>query len=154
MPSILASFLWLSFIRSSFRLLLRTSWVFSVLWRLYVGFGHWTPSFSRRRPSCRWTDAFVYYLDWIFFGIVGRLSTNQEHIPRFALYFHDWSPWYSFIRRCLVVFAVVDNLVEVVVFAGVVVDMIYLYTLFLDNFVRVDCIAHSYHSYAVVCTHF
>lgn len=54
----------------------------------------------------------------------------------------------------MVVFAVVDNLVEVVVFAGVVVDMIYLYTLFLDNFVRVDCIAHSYHSYAVVCNHF
>ena len=53
----------------------------------------------------------------------------------------------------LVVFAVADNLAAVV-FVVVEVDMIYLYTLFLDNFVRVDCIDHNCHSYVVVYIHF
>ena len=153
MPSTLELSLLLSFIPVSFRLLLRTSWVFSALWRLFADFGRWTLSSSRWRPSCRWIDAFVCYLDWISSGIAGKGSINLEHTLRFALYFPDWFPWCFSIRRYLPVLAVGDSLAGVA-FAGVAVGKLYLYTLFLDNFVRVDCIDHSCRFCAGVCNHF
>ena len=49
--------------------------------------------------------------------------------------------------------AVGDSLAGVA-FAGVAVGKLYLYTLFLDNFVRVDCIDRSCRFCAGVCNHF
>lgn len=51
------------------------------------------------------------------------------------------------------VLAVGDSLAGVA-FAEVAVGKLYLYILFLDNFVRVDCIDHSCRFCAGVCNHF